>query len=332
MELPAGLLVRGGRYYSLYKQDGKWVRKAVGGDLSVAIQRHSELRGGVSVAPEENSLGALFAPYLKRLQTYGTERTFLQTRWTCGYWEKLLQDVSQASIQAAVARMSKTLAPATVNTRIRVLVAALNLAVEEGRLPSAPKIKLLRAPKQKTCKPLSPDEVKKLLASAEGWVRGYLLLAYSTGMRASELLWLKWEDLDFQTGEVLCRPKEGWTPKSGTGRTLWVSPAVLAELVQYRTASPFVFGSSKLTARKLCPVLREVRKAYEKAGLYQEKMGTSHRLRRSFATFLMSQGVSLLVIKDTLGHADLKTSLIYLHGCAAENKKVATVMADVLKQ
>jgi site-specific recombinase XerD len=49
----------------------------------------------------------------------------------------------------------------------------------------------------------------------------------------------------------------------------------------------------------------------EKAAIHKE--ACVHTLRHSFATHLLEQGVDILTIKEQLGHADIRTTMMYLH-------------------
>ena len=70
-------------------------------------------------------------------------------------------------------------------------------------------------------------------------------------------------------------------------------------------------GRRKGDAMGHSAVQQSFRLAMQKAGIQKE--ACVHTLRHSFATHLLEQGVDLLTIRDQLGHADIKTTLMYLH-------------------
>jgi integrase len=90
----------------------------------------------------------------------------------------------------------------------------------------------------------TPDEVKAILAAADGRWRPFLLVAVFCGLRASELRGLRWKDVDFGKAELrvqqrMDRYNTAGPPKSAAGeRTVPVPPQVLAALKQWRLACP----------------------------------------------------------------------------------------------
>src|SRR6266478_8925189 len=90
----------------------------------------------------------------------------------------------------------------------------------------------------------TPDEVKAMLAAAQGRWRPFLLVAVFTGLRASELRGLRWADVDLGKAELYVRQRAdryhtiGW-PKSEAGeRTVPLAPQVLSALREWRLACP----------------------------------------------------------------------------------------------
>ena len=90
----------------------------------------------------------------------------------------------------------------------------------------------------------TPDEVKRLIDAAAGKWRALLITVVFTGLRASELRGLRWEDVDLKRGELHVRQRADrynkiGAPKSHSGeRTIPLGPMVVNTLREWRLACP----------------------------------------------------------------------------------------------
>lgn len=167
---------------------------------------------------------------------------------------------------------------------------------------------------------LSKDEVKRLLGSAKGEKsKLMMMMLYSSGVRVSELVNLKWNDLEFEE-------KIGWV-RSGKGRkdrVIILSENLLEGLRlfvgQKKPENEHIFSNKAgmpLTSRN---VQKMVRKTAQRAGI--NKRVTPHTLRHSFATHLLENGTDIRKIQELLGHSNLQTTQIYTKVSTEELKKV----------
>lgn len=162
---------------------------------------------------------------------------------------------------------------------------------------------------------LSPEEVARLIDAASNLqARVILMLLYSTGIRRSELVRLRVQDIDSERKIVHIRQGKG-----GKDRDVPMCPKLLETLREYwRWKKPktwlFPRGIAKrgdhehLTDRAVWYAVAE---AARHAGL--KKRVAPHMLRHSFATHLLENGADLPTIQVLLGHADLEATSIYLH-------------------
>lgn len=142
--------------------------------------------------------------------------------------------------------------------------------------------------------------------------KAILFTAYSAGLRVSETVNLRLQDIDSDRMQIKI--------KSGKGkkdRYVALSPIVLDILRSYiKLIEPrpvkFLFESdipgqaySSRSAQKI------FQRAKEKAGIRKEV--SFHSLRHSFATHLLEKGIDIRFIKDILGHFSIKTTEKYLH-------------------
>ena len=190
-----------------------------------------------------------------------------------------------------------------------------------------------------------PDEVRALLNAAQGHTRVLLLVAVFTGLRASELRGLRWEDCDLKRGELHVRQRADkrnriGPPKSAAGeRTVPLPPTAVAELREWKLICPkhdgrlgFVFpnGSgnienhSNLVKRGLLPTMIAagiVKPLLDAQGsptrdadgrpLVSAKYSGLHCLRHFFASWCINRkqdgGLELpaKVVQERLGHASI---------------------------
>jgi site-specific recombinase XerD len=172
-------------------------------------------------------------------------------------------------------------------------------------------------PKQEKKLPvvLSPGEVAQFFqAVTDPKHRALLMTAYAAGLRVSEVVALRVDDIDSR--RMVIRVRHG---KGRKDRYVMLSPRLLAILRDYwRQARPAPYLFPGLTAgrpigiRTVQTACRDARRA---SGL--GKPVTVHTLRHSFATHLMEAGTNLRTIQVLLGHRHLSTTTIYTHVSAA---------------
>jgi len=179
---------------------------------------------------------------------------------------------------------------------------------------------------------LSQDEVKRLIAAVEHpEYRIALLTTYAAGLRISETVALRAEDVD--SARMMLRVHG----KGGKTRLVPLSAVLLDELRTYwRTdrprvkRSPWLFPGRRPTKPlDVTTVQKACQRARDRAGI--GKHATAHTLRHSFATHLLEAGVALRTIQALLGHSDVKTTSTYAHvreGLLAAAKGPNDLLAD----
>lgn len=209
----------------------------------------------------------------------------------------------------------KTIRPATVNRYLMLLQGLFSRAIEWGNYTQqhpCKSVKILKENNQKE-RFLSGEEIQKLLSECYDELKDVVEFDLCTGMRAGELLGLKWSDIDFKLGLIFIRRsgKAAYSPKSGKNRAVPMttySKNILMRLSENRE-NEFVFQSRHWDAYKA---------AVERAGLNPE--GTHnldkvvfHTLRHTFASQLAIQGVDLYRIAKLIGDSLQVVEKRYAH-------------------
>ncbi|MGL2964130.1 site-specific tyrosine recombinase/integron integrase [Flavobacterium sp. RSB2_4_14] len=166
---------------------------------------------------------------------------------------------------------------------------------------------------------LSKEEVFKIIDVTENLKHKTLLaLIYSSGLRISEALAMKPQDID--SIRMLIHIKNA---KGNKDRYTLLSEKVLVMMREYYSVykpKEYLFEGQyggQYSSRSAQVVLQE---AAQKAGIV--KHISLHTLRHSFATHLLESGTDLRFIQDLLGHSSPKTTMIYTHVSSTSLKKI----------
>ncbi|MCX8159204.1 MAG: tyrosine-type recombinase/integrase [Candidatus Pacearchaeota archaeon] len=164
---------------------------------------------------------------------------------------------------------------------------------------------------------LTKEEVKKLIDSSDNEKSRLIIsMLYSSGLRVSELVNLKVEDLNL-------KERVGWVRK-GKGakdRVFVISENLARDLESFLKDKNFQYVFSKekpLTTRNIQKIIKGTK---IRAGI--TKRVTPHTLRHSFATHLLEHGTDIRVIQTLLGHSSLNTTQVYTHVSSEQLKKIA---------
>jgi integrase/recombinase XerC len=226
-------------------------------------------------------------------------------------------------VRTYLAALTKNRKKSSMGRKLAVLKGFFRYLLATHQVEKDPLL-LIHSPKQDKPLPhfLSVDDVFQLLSgikvnsSLDVRDRAILEVFYSTGIRASELVGLDWNDVDFQLGIVRV------VGKGSKERIVPIGDVALQSLREYSqevrkkwklpcTGENPVFlnhRGGRITTRS---VARVVDKHLRETGI-AVKMGP-HGLRHSFATHLLNSGADLRVIQELLGHTSLSTTQRYTH-------------------
>ncbi len=211
--------------------------------------------------------------------------------------EVKIADVTRHDIERALAKV----APVQRNRQLALARRLFNLFETWEYRPqhSNPVRGIEKAREEPRDRVLAPSEIRALAGAVEALDDPFAVAAIKlltlTGWRTGEALGLRWEHVNFETGEALL-------PSTKTGRDNRPLPAPVLALLSglpQINGNPFVFAGARGAAigyRKFRALFAE---AARTAGLEDVRL---HDLRRSVATMAAANGVSVLMLRDMLGH------------------------------
>ena len=215
----------------------------------------------------------------------------------------------------------QNMAPSSISRNIASIRALFKYFVDKGEI-EANLAKNLTPPKieRKTPQILGSLEVERLLEQPNGNSkkeirdRAMLELMYATGIRVSELISLKTEDVDFSSQMITCREhgKKRHIPygkKASIAMKRYMKEAREELIIETNSEMLFVnyFGNA-MSRQGFWKILKYYA---EKAEIKQSI--TPHMLRHSFAAHLIENGADMKSVQEMLGHSDISTTQIYLN-------------------
>jgi len=165
-------------------------------------------------------------------------------------------------------------------------------------------------PKKKKTLPkvISKTDISKIIKSITNLKhRLMIMIMYSSGLRVSELVSLKRENIDPEKKVIYIMQAKG-----KKDRVTIMSEKVKKELFNYLCKTEFR-TNYLFEGRKGKYTIKSVQKILEKASKAINKKVTPHMLRHSFATHLLESGTDIRYIQKLLGHSRLETTAIYTH-------------------
>jgi integrase len=218
--------------------------------------------------------------------------------------------------------------PATVNRKLTVLKHMIRKGVK-WRMASKGILEDLREEVKQLKEEntrlrfLNIEECRTLTDCCVEHLRPIVTVALHTGMRLSEILKLKWDQVDLRHGFILLE-----ITKNGERREIPIDN-MLKEMfnsMPYSVESIYVFTDPK-TGEPYKTIKRSFGTALKKAGIRDFRF---HDLRHTFASQMVMAGVDLISLKDLLGHKSLSMTMRYAHLAPGHKRKAVNMLDNVL--
>jgi len=232
-----------------------------------------------------------------------------------------ITDVSNSDIVAYLMELKKQgRSKSTVNRRLTSIRTFYKFLLREGKVKENP-AEDIKSPRieKKDIEFLSIDEVNKLMTLPDESIKGIrdraiLELMYATGIRASELIDMKLDDLNMRMGFVKCTGEHSKARIIPIGRPArhaledYVYDARPVLLKNSTNEKLFVnYAGESMTRQGLWKILKEYG---EEAGLKIRL--TPQVLRNSFAVHMLQNGADIKSIQELMGHEDIAATQAYL--------------------
>ena len=232
-----------------------------------------------------------------------------------------ITDVSNSDIVAYLMELKKQgRSKSTVNRRLASIRTFYKFLLREGKVRENP-AEDIKSPRieKKDIEFLSIDEVNKLMTLPDESIKGIrdraiLELMYATGIRASELIDMKLDDLNMRMGFVKCTGEHSKARIIPIGRPArhaledYVYDARPVLLKNSTNEKLFVnYAGESMTRQGLWKILKEYG---EEAGLKIRL--TPQVLRNSFAVHMLQNGADIKSIQELMGHEDIAATQAYL--------------------
>ncbi|HHX7303681.1 TPA: tyrosine-type recombinase/integrase [Legionella anisa] len=273
------------------------------------------------------TIGELLREFLAEAKSTKEASTYRGYKRVCeGHLLPMFDKVEIQDLQPAILRKwirglqctTKTVANILTPLRAVIEQALVDQYIKENPLNSIIVDKLLNKETKKSDykpDPFSVDEIKAILRDSEGQVRLLFQFAFFTGLRVSELIGLRWEDIDWKNQiihvEETIVAKEAKGPKTEAGiRDVMLLPPALDALEQQKQYTFAYKGRVFYNPQTDKPweTSQQIRRTQwmhilKRAGI---RYRNTYQTRHTYASMMLSQGENIMWVSKQLGHVDVE--------------------------
>lgn len=229
---------------------------------------------------------------------------------------KNLSDISNIAISQMVENRKKEVANGTINRELMLLSSVLNKMELWGY--NVPRVKISQfklKEKAENIKYLdSWETAQKIIDHSAPHLKPIIYTALYTGLRRSNLLNLKWSELDFINNTINIKVKDK-TKDGGKNLSIPMIDKLKKILQEQPKINDFVFNYN---GEPIKDIKHSWQTALKNAGLPYTNF---HTLRHTAATWILKKTGNLKLTQQILGHADIKTTSKYAHVLDEEKRQ-----------
>lgn len=323
MKKQKGIYQRGNIYWIRYADaDGRLIRESSDSDSKQVAERlYYQRKNEVAEGKHPNlkigkyRFGELADKYIQYIsfQKSARDKTYyINSDLKPRFEHVLLHNFKIDTVEGLRnALLQRELAPASINKVMRIFKNMFTKAVEwemttDEILRKVRKVKGFKEGGR--LRFLSIEEAKNLLSVCDKHLYPIVLTALHTGMRKTEILQLKWDQVDLAHNVILLKWDE---TKTDEARQVPINSAVREMLMKQPRFidSGYVFAHPE-SHKPYGDIKHSFKAALKRAGIRNFHF---HDLRHTFASHLIMAGRSLREVADLLGHKDIKMTMKYAH-------------------
>lgn len=314
-----GIYLKGKNWYIDYYVKGRRKRKKIGPSKKLAEQVLKDVhlkiaRGEYLGIYEEKKI--LFDEYAqqyldyckanKAASTYERRERLNIRLLTSAFKERYLFDITPHMIEKYKALRLQSVTPASVNRELACLKHMFTKAIEWGYVKTNPAkgVKLLKEPPGRL-RYLRPNEVESLLKACTSHIRPIVVTALNTGMRKSEILRLRWAEVDLENRKITVT-----NSKNNEVRVIPINQTLHKELTAIPRESDSKYVFCDQNGHPVGDFKKAFSSALKRAGIVDFRF---HDLRHTFGSQLVMQGVDLRTVQQVMGHKAIKMTMRYSH-------------------
>ena len=333
---------RGRVWYSKIKINGKVIRKALSTDQRIAENKLADLikqRDAVkhNHAPRDLSWYTFRTEYIHDRKTEkadntweGDERAFREfeaiapihrlDQMTPG----LLDKVRTKWIGCRIYKKNRRPKIYVINRDLRSIKTAMRWAERQGYLPKQEwtTVQYIKTPKGRLHF-FSIEDLQALKKVCRGVWLTILYLGARAGLRPAEMYWLEWTDIDFHHNRINIAPKAHWVPKDYECRVIPMTPDLREHLEHLITKRS---DARVLSEEGHVPTLNSMTVYFKRLAMKAGLAGTPYTLRHTYGSLYTQNGGNIYRLQKYMGHADIETTMIYVHTAKGEEDRILDQM------
>ena len=242
-----------------------------------------------------------------------------------------LSEISPGLVRRYITERGKDdMSPATINRELSLLKSILYAAEYDGLIASNPirgrRVKKLEENNSREkailAMNLTDDDLRRLVDSAAPHLKPILSLAIITGMRKSEILKMKWKDVDLRLGTIRVPVENSKTKRE---RFIPIDANLAVELDSIQRKGDYIFLNPG-TGKNIMEIKRAFKTALKAAGIEDLHF---HDLRH-LAAYRLVKVTDVVTASKILGHASIQMTMRYVHPTDADKRAAVEKAAENL--